>query len=98
MAFSRYMFSKSIKGGKGNSSPANIVKISRAVDNGLIAYAVHIVEGRERLDQLAGIVYNDSSYWWIIAAASKIGWGLQITQGTVLRIPKRIDEVLGLLS
>jgi len=36
---------------------------------------------------LAGIEYGNSTYWWIIAAASHIGWSLQVPEGTLIRIP-----------
>ena len=51
----------------------------------------------ERLDQIAGVVYGDSTLWWMIAAASGIGWGLQVPPGTKLRIPLSPSEVFGLL-
>jgi len=47
---------------------------------------------------LAGAIYQSSTYWWVIAAASGIGWGLQVPPGTVLRIPKNIGEVVGMLT
>lgn len=47
----------------------------------------------ERLDIIAGDVYGDSSCWWIIAAASGIGWGLQIPGGIVLKIPSDLNQL-----
>jgi hypothetical protein len=52
---------------------------------------------KQRLDHLAGVVYNDSSYWWVIASASGIGWGLQVPAGTVIRIPTSLENVMSVL-
>ena len=51
----------------------------------------------ERLDYLAGIYYGDSSFWWVLAAASGIGYALQVPPGTVIRVPSSIAEVFGVL-
>ena len=47
----------------------------------------------ERLDTLAGRMYANSTYWWIIAAASGIGWGSQVPPGTVVYVPTNLDQV-----
>ena len=48
----------------------------------------------ERLDKLAQTFYNDSSLWWVIAAANNIGKGTYIIPpNTNIRIPK-IDNIL----
>ena len=98
MAISRYEYSKSINNGKGIGKPYNMHLISRYVDRGLIPYTTYVIKSSERLDQLAGAVYGDSSYWWVIAAASKIGWAMQLPQGTLLRIPKNLTEVIEILT
>ena len=42
----------------------------------------------ERLDKLAGKFYEDSSLWWVIAAANGLGKGSYIIpRNTSLRIP-----------
>ena len=40
---------------------------------------------------------GDGRNWWMIAAASKIGWAPQVPPGTLLRIPN-IDDVLALVG
>jgi hypothetical protein len=46
------------------------------------------VTGTERLDKLALLFYQDSSLWWIIAAANGLGKGtLMVPGGINLRIP-----------
>ena len=41
----------------------------------------------DRYSNLAHEHYGDVKLWWVIAAASDIGWGLQCPPGTFLRIP-----------
>lgn len=64
-----------------------IEALRSAISNGRIGAAEIIVRGQERLDTIAGEVYGEAKYWWIIAAASNIGWGMQIPPGTILKIP-----------
>ena len=97
MALSRYTFAKRINDGKAISS-VDTFRIYRAVENGSINYQTIILEEGQRLDHIAGIYYNNSSLWWIIAAASGIGWGLQSPPGTVLRIPINPQEAYRLLT
>jgi len=100
MAINRYTFSTRRK----NLLGQNIVSNSRAsyvvysaIESGAINYGVKILEEGERLDTIAGQAYGDASLWWVIAAASGIGWGLQTPPGTVLRVPTNINQVIGLL-
>tara|TARA_Y100001937_G_C6939980_1_gene249908 strand:+ start:193 stop:498 length:306 start_codon:yes stop_codon:yes gene_type:complete len=100
MALSRYSFSSNRK----DSNRQNIIgiskacyKIHQAIEDGSLNYTVHILEQGERLDYLAGINYGDSSLWWVLAAASGIGYALQVPPGTIIRIPTSISEVFGVL-
>lgn len=62
--------------------------IQAALKNGQLSTSKRIiVRGAERLDTIAGEVYGDSRYWWILAAASNIGWGMQIPPGTIVLVP-----------
>lgn len=46
----------------------------------------------ERLDKLAKIFYEDTSLWWIIAAANGLGKGTYIIpENTRLRIPDKTN-------
>lgn len=55
------------------------------------------LKGAERLDTIAGDVYGDGRYWWVIAAASNIGWGLQVPAGTLLTVPD-LAQVLAIVG
>ena len=100
MAMNRYTFATRRK----NLLGQNIISNSRAsyaiysaVESGAVNYGVKILEEGERLDTIAGQTYGDSSLWWVIAAASGIGWALQAPPGTVLRVPTNINQVIGLI-
>jgi hypothetical protein len=97
MAISRYSFVKKIRSRKyfGTSLASTI--IFNAVEAGDIPYSVIELAEKQRLDHVAGSVYGDSSYWWIVAAASGIGWGLQVPPGTILRIPTSLNDVFGII-
>ena len=97
MSISRYMLNGKIKDGRGIATSNNMTKIFNACENNQIEYEIYIIEESQRLDHLAGLAYNSASYWWVISAASGIGWGLQVPPGTVVRIPNNLADVLGLL-
>jgi len=98
MALRRYTRSPIIKGGRqfGTSSAAR--SIFNAVENNVIRVTFHVVQEGERLDVIAGKFYGDGRKWWIIAAASGIGWGLQIPPGTRLRIPTDLSQISELVG
>lgn len=73
------------------------VLIRNAIKNGDITYETISLKGFERLDILAGKLYGDGRYWWILAAASDIGWGLQIPPGTEINIPN-LTQVLSIIQ
>ena len=94
MSVGRYSFTPKILNGTIYGTSRASSKIYRAIDTGLLPYTTYTLKGSERLDVVAGRVYGNSSLWWIIAAASGIGWGLQCPPGTLLRIPKNPGQVL----
>jgi hypothetical protein len=71
--------------------------IRAAVENGSIRTKELILLESERLDILAGKEYGDGSLFWIIGAASNIGWCLQVPAGTRILIPslKDIADIVG---
>ena len=98
MGLSRYSFSQKIKDGQILATTDLASRINRAVNGGFIKFSTYVISEGERLDHMATRAYNDPSYWWVIAAASGIGWGLQVPPGTILRIPTNLGDVLGLIS
>ena len=93
MPISRYSRNSVIAGGAryGTSNAGKIVQ--RAVQNNLITFKRITLPDGNRLDTIAGIEYGDSTLWWIIAAASKIGWSLQVPPGTVITIPTNLSQI-----
>ena len=71
--------------------------IRQNIKNGNIRYQDYVLKGGERLDTIAGQFYLDSTLWWVIAAASDIGWGLQVPPGTQLKLPN-IEDVSKFIS
>ena len=90
---SRYSFSKRTNLGRVVGPSKASYKIYRAVESGAISSTLKTLEEGERLDQLAGVIYGNSTLWWIIAAASGIGWGLQAPPGTILYIPLNLADI-----
>lgn len=72
------------------------VIIREAISSGILSYREIYMNEGERLDNISFKEYGDSNYWWIIAAASNIGWPLQVTGGTIIKIPD-LNEALGLI-
>ncbi len=97
MAESRYTFSQKILSSRGVSG-ANTYKIFRAVATGAIASTTIVLEQGQRLDHIAGQAYGDATLWWIIAAASGVGWSLQCPPGTIIKIPNNPSEAYGVIS
>lgn len=65
--------------------------IRNEVEAGTIGTSFYILKAGERLDILADKFYGSGKLWWVIAAASGIGWWLQATPGTILTIPDYED-------
>lgn len=88
----RYSRASLIDGGHAYGTYYAIPVIRENVNNGNISIVSRIVlQERQRLDTIAGQQYGDSRYWWLIAACSNIGWGLQCPPGTILLIPSLSD-------
>jgi len=97
MSLSRYKFSHLLFDRKYFGTSSVNHKIFNAIETGRLTHDVKFLSENQRLDQIAGLVYGDSSLWWVIAAASGIGWCLQVPPGTILRIPTNINDVYALL-
>lgn len=88
MAFSRYSRSPILAFGAQYGTSRAREAIQSAISKGQISYKTMVVRGVERLDTIAGSVYGEGRYWWILAAASNIGWGMQVPPGTIIKIPE----------
>ncbi len=97
MGFSRYTFTPKILGRTTVATSRASTRIYNGVVNGSIPFTSQILKEGQRLDQIAAIAYGSSDMWWVIAAASGIGWSPQVPPGTVLRIPNDVSKVLSLL-
>lgn len=96
MAISRYLSARGPIKGTKTMSIVNVL-IRNGIKNGAIDTTDIVLEEDRRLDQIAGQYYGDASYWWVIASASGIGWGLQVPAGTIINIPKDLNQILSLV-
>ena len=93
MAVSRYDRDPLIFGGRSFGSAQSVVIIRDAVRRGQISLKEKVMSESERLDVIAGQQYQDASLWWVIAAASNIGWGLQVPAGTRILMPNSLEQI-----
>jgi len=87
MTTSRYIRSPRLDLGAQFGTSQVIPLVRAAIKNGSIPVKTITVRGAERLDTLAGVLYGDSRYWWVLAIASNIGWGLQVPTDTIINVP-----------
>ena len=68
-----------------------IPAIRQNIQAGNIRFQQIVLQESNRLDILAGSYYGDGKLWWLIAAASDIGYCLQVPVGTIIKIPDLRD-------
>lgn len=93
----RYSKDKRIRGGKLETAKT-VNAIRRAKDFGLIPTRDVVLTESQRLDHLAHEFLGNSRLWWILAALSDIGWGLQLPAGTIVKIPTDITAVKAIVG
>jgi hypothetical protein len=93
MAISRYIAAPIIGFGTQFGTSYAAASLRQAVIDGTLPCKQIIVRGRERLDTIAGVEYGDAKYWWILAATSGIGWGLQVPTDTIVYVPNLQDAL-----
>jgi hypothetical protein len=91
MALSRYARSTRLGVNRQYGTSLAASTIRRGIDAGRIRFRESTLLEGQRLDTIAGREYGNASYWWVIAAASEIGWGLQVPPGTIIRVPLIAD-------
>lgn len=83
----RYDSDARINLGTQFSVARKVKSIRRAIRLGILPIENSLtLTGADRLDSLSGSIYGDARYWWVLAAASDIGWGLQVPPGTQINI------------
>ena len=98
MAFSRYKRDRVAPDNKGLYSPGAVIALRLAIAAKTIGIERTIITTQaDRLDTIAGALYGDGRYWWVLAAASNIGWGLQVPAGTLILVPglKDVEKIVG---
>ena len=93
IVFSRYARTRILGLGKRYATSFAIPALRQNIANGNIRTEVIILSERERMDIIAGKAYGDGRLGWVIAAASNIGWQLQVPAGTRILIPNLDDAV-----
>src|SRR5260221_631095 len=97
MAFSRYSRSPVLNLGAQFGTSRAISALRAAIKSGQIGTREIVLRGADRLDTLAGSLYGDGRYYWILAASSDVGWCLQVPAGTIIRVPQ-LSDVAALLA
>jgi|TARA_Y100000310_G_C20137163_1_gene558572 hypothetical protein len=97
MATSRYAYTPVIMGRSRLATSMNGNRIFNATVEGNLSFSTIILKENQRLDHIAGEAYGSAALWWIIAAASGVGWGLQLPPGTILRVPRNLSKVMALI-
>ena len=67
--------------------------IRQQVINKSLAFHIIVTKEDDRLDHLAAKHLGDPKLWWVLAATSGIGWGLQVPPGIAIKVPNSISEI-----
>ena len=97
MALTRYKNDRLIQGGRLLQTATAVMRVRQAIKTGNISLQVIVVKEGQRLDKIAGDFYGDGRLWWVIAAASNIGWPMQVPPGTRLHIPTDLGQIEGVI-
>ncbi len=103
VALNRYKNSSVIQGQMSDVSVRKYAtssltsRIYQACESGQVSSRITTFKKGDRLDLISQNEYGNGFDWWIIAAASGIGWWLQINEDTIVRIPDR-DQIRRLFN
>lgn len=89
---SRYARTRIVGLGTRYATSYAVPIIRQNIANGNIRYEEVIIQERERLDILAGKFYGDGRLYWVLAAASNVGWTNQVPPGTLIKVAN-LDDV-----
>lgn len=95
--FSRYSRDPKLQRNSFLGTSSAIYNIRRAARVGdLSIVRTIVISDLDRLDNLAAVFYGDARLWWVLAAASDIGWGMQVPPGTVIRVAdlRQVEELI----
>lgn len=100
MSLNRYSRSRIIrKEGKGMVTTSTAARlIFEGVKSGVIQSQTLVLSEGQRLDLVAANYYGDPGFWWVIAAASGIGWQCQVPAGTMLKIPTSTSQIQAIVG
>ena len=93
----RYKRDQRIAGGLLQTAQS-VTVLRRARELGLLQTRVMVLRQSQRLDHIAFKELGDPHAWWIIAALSNIGWGMQLPPGTILFLPLNLQTVEALVG
>jgi hypothetical protein len=92
MAFSRYYRDNPRYDYRGLETAGAIEAVRANIAIGRIAINKVLTTTQvDRLDTIAGEIYGDARYWWVLAIASGIGWGMQVPPNTIIQVPNLAD-------
>ena len=98
MAISRYSRDILVNRGRAFGTAGGVNRIRQALRQNRLSVKQVTMNEDARLDVMAGREYGDASLWWVIAAASNIGWGLQVPAGTRILVPTSLEQIAGLVE
>jgi len=93
LSFSRYKNDAVLRDGKLIGTSQGLSRLRRRMQRGEIAFTKLVVKEGQRMDKIAHDFYGDGRLWWIIAAASGVGWWLQVPPGTLLKVPTDLQQI-----
>jgi hypothetical protein len=88
----RYLKDNRLAGTKKATAQA-VSNIRKAQRLGLISVNPILIKESQRLDHLAHQYLKDSQLWWVLAATSNIGWGMQVPPGTIILVPTNLSQI-----
>ena len=93
MSFSRYRNDSIVRNGKIVGTSAGLLRFRRRLARNEIALTTIVLKDGQRLDHIAQQFYGDGRLWWVIAAASGIGWWLQAPPDTRVLVPSNLQQI-----